>query len=43
MRNPISDPKILSKFEKWKEEVPKISPNFQDQFRIIHDELSSSF
>ena len=26
---PILDIKNLSKFEKWKEEVPKVSPDFQ--------------
>ena len=28
---PILDPKILSKFERWKEEVPNVSPIFQNK------------
>jgi hypothetical protein len=30
--NPILDTKILSKSKRWKKEVPKVSPNFQNRF-----------
>ena len=38
----ILDLKILSKFERWKGDVPKVSPNFQTRFQIpIHNKLTT--
>ena len=34
----ILDPKILSKFESWKEEALKVSPNFQNKLRYMTSE-----
>jgi hypothetical protein len=37
---PILNPKFLSKFERWKKEVPKVSPNFQIRLQyMVSDEL----
>ena len=32
---PILDPNIFSKFESWKEEIPKVSPNFQNMLQYM--------
>jgi hypothetical protein len=37
---PILDPTILSKFERRKEEVPKVSPNFQNRLQM-YEELTT--
>ena len=40
MRIAYSRSGLLSKFERQKEEIPKVSPNFEN--RLIHNELMSS-
>ena len=39
---PILDPKFLSKFERWKKEVPKFHPTFKYRIRYTYKELMSS-
>jgi hypothetical protein len=45
--SPILYPKVLPKFERWKEDVPKVSPHFENMLRyttslqVFHKEGSN--